>query len=53
VFGTFKFLVIIQQIWIRYLRGQTKDPRFAQFGERVAAMAEKGHALIARAGTGR
>jgi len=50
VFGTFKFLVIIQQIYIRYLRGQTKDPRFAKFGERVAAMAEKGHELILRRG---
>jgi aminoglycoside phosphotransferase (APT) family kinase protein len=48
VFGTFKFLVIIQQIYIRYLRGQTTDERFAGFGERVAAMAEKGHALIAK-----
>jgi len=51
VFGTFKFLVIIQQIYIRYLRGQTTDERFAGFGERVAAMVEKGHVLSQEGGT--
>ena len=49
-FGCFKFLVIIQQIWIRYLRGQTNDPRFADFGQRVAATAEKGRVLMDRNG---
>jgi len=46
VFGVFKLAVIIQQIYIRYLRGQTKDERFAVFGERVAGLAEKGVALM-------
>ncbi len=46
VFGVFKLAVIIQQIYIRYLRGQTKDERFAAFGERVEGLAEKGVALI-------
>ncbi len=46
VFGVFKLVVVIQQIYIRYLRGQTRDPRFAHFGERVATLAEKGCALI-------
>jgi aminoglycoside phosphotransferase (APT) family kinase protein len=50
VFGLFKMIVIIQQIYIRYLRGQTKDERFAIFGGRVQAFAEKGHTLIARSG---
>ena len=48
VFGVFKLTVVIQQIYIRYLRGQTEDRRFAAFGERVATLAEKGCALIAR-----
>jgi len=46
VFGTFKLIVIIQQIYIRYLRGQTQDERFAIFGERVAGLAAKA-ALLA------
>ncbi|MCP5371347.1 MAG: phosphotransferase family protein [Hyphomicrobiales bacterium] len=41
-FGTFKLAVIIQQIYIRYLRGQTQDERFARFGARVAGLARKG-----------
>lgn len=48
VFGVFKLTVVIQQIYIRYLRGQTRDPRFEGFGKRVATLAEKGCALIAR-----
>ena len=47
VFGVFKLTGVIQQIYIRYLRGQTSDARFAAFGERVATLAEKGCALIA------
>ena len=49
VFGVFKLAVIIQQIYIRYVRGQTKDERFAHFGERVRGLAEKGVALMAEA----
>ena len=49
VFGVFKLTGVIQQIYIRYLRGQTSDPRFAAFGDRVKTLAEKGCALIARA----
>jgi aminoglycoside phosphotransferase (APT) family kinase protein len=33
VFGTFKMAAVIQQIYIRWLRGQTKDQRFAVMGE--------------------
>ena len=39
--GWFKLAVIIQQIYIRYVRGQTQDARFAHFGERVAALIDK------------
>jgi aminoglycoside phosphotransferase (APT) family kinase protein len=32
VFGLFKMAVVVQQIYFRYARGQTKDPRFQHFG---------------------
>ena len=42
VFGSFKLAVILQQIYIRYLRGQTQDERFSKFDERVAGLAQRG-----------
>ena len=45
-FGIFKLIVVLQQIYIRYLRGQTQDERFAHFGDRIRAMANKGVAVI-------
>ena len=33
VFGSFKMAVVIQQIYIRWQRGQTEDERFAEMGE--------------------
>ena len=44
-FGIFKLIVVLQQIYIRYLRGQTRDARFAHFGDRIRAMADKGVAV--------
>ena len=38
--GAFRLVVIIQQIYIRYVRGQTKDERFAGFGQIVDALAQ-------------
>lgn len=35
VFAYFKLAVIIQQIYFRYKKGQTNDPRFARFDEGV------------------
>ena len=35
VLGVFKLAVILQQIYYRYVQGQTRDERFAGFGERV------------------
>ncbi|MDI3328028.1 MAG: phosphotransferase family protein [Alicyclobacillaceae bacterium] len=35
VFAYFKLAVILQQIYVRWKRGQTQDPRFAGFGDRV------------------
>jgi aminoglycoside phosphotransferase (APT) family kinase protein len=32
VYGLFRLAVIVQQIWYRYVRGETRNPRFATFG---------------------
>jgi aminoglycoside phosphotransferase (APT) family kinase protein len=41
VFALFKIAVVIQQIYYRFVVGQTDDQRFAVFGERVAALARE------------
>ena len=41
VFALFKIAVVIQQIYYRFVKGQTDDPRFAAFGDRVAYLAEQ------------
>ena len=38
--GLFRVSVIVAQIYFRYVRGQTRDRRFAAFGPRIAAAAE-------------
>ena len=38
VFGTFKIAVIAQQIYARYVKGFTRDERFARFDRFVAAL---------------
>lgn len=38
VFGTFKIAVIAQQIYARYVKGFTRDVRFAHFDKFVAAL---------------
>lgn len=38
VFGYFKLAVILQQIYARYHKGQTKDERFADFDRRVRTL---------------
>ncbi len=40
-FGLFKIAVIIQQIYARYVRGHTRDARFARLNEQVAVLAEQ------------
>ncbi len=42
VFGIFKLVVVLQQIYIRYVRGQTSDPRFQELGPLVRYLAQKG-----------
>ncbi|TDJ19301.1 MAG: phosphotransferase family protein [Gammaproteobacteria bacterium] len=41
-FSVMKFAVIIQQIYIRYRRGQTVDNRFAHYDQRAASFVSKG-----------
>jgi aminoglycoside phosphotransferase (APT) family kinase protein len=41
VFALFKIAVVIQQIYYRFVVGQTDDPRFAVFGDRVTALARE------------
>lgn len=38
VFGIFKIAVIIQQIYVRWVRGQTQDARFSDFARRVRGL---------------
>ena len=41
VFGLYKIAVIVQQIYARYVRGHTRDPRFARLDGLVLVMAEQ------------
>jgi aminoglycoside phosphotransferase (APT) family kinase protein len=51
IFALFKLAVVLQQIFVRFVRGQTKDERFAAMGESVRRLAEI--ALESRAGFAR
>jgi aminoglycoside phosphotransferase (APT) family kinase protein len=44
VFAAFKLAVIIQQIYIRFVRGQTQDQRFRNYYRRVLGLADKARA---------
>ena len=46
VFALFKIAVVIQQIYYRFVHGQTSDPRFAHFGDRVTYLAERAASLL-------
>ena len=48
VFAIFKLAVVIQQIFARYYRGQTDDPRFASLDQRVTALAKMAAALSSK-----
>ena len=49
-FGLFKTAVVVQQIYVRYRKGLTQDPRFASLGEMARMLGE--HAMhSASAGT--
>jgi aminoglycoside phosphotransferase (APT) family kinase protein len=40
-FGLFKIAVIVQQIYARYAREYTKDPRFARLNDLVAVLSQQ------------
>ncbi len=46
VFGIFKVAVILEQIYFRYWRGQTRDERFAVLHARVHGLIQAGTALV-------
>ena len=46
VFGVFKLAVVLEQIHVRFQRGQTRDARFGELGARVEGLAAKGLALL-------
>jgi aminoglycoside phosphotransferase (APT) family kinase protein len=47
-FGLFKTAVVLQQIYYRYAKGLTQDPRFAPFIAVVRALADQARASIER-----
>jgi aminoglycoside phosphotransferase (APT) family kinase protein len=46
--ASFRIAVIVQQIYIRYVRGQTTDERFAPLGSIVEPIARTGLAILER-----
>ncbi|HJT57374.1 MAG TPA: phosphotransferase family protein [Ktedonobacteraceae bacterium] len=50
IFAYFKLAVIIQQIYVRWKRGQTRDERFGAFGNRVRALIEYTARLVKNKG---
>lgn len=47
VYGLFKLAVILQQIYYRYVRGYTRDERFAPLGETAKGLGQQACAAIA------
>ena len=50
VFGLYKYAVIIEGIYARYVGGQTRDARFAAFGRHVEDLAEAAWTLSQQIG---
>ena len=46
VFALFKLAVVLQQIYVRFHRGQTQDERFRHFDQRVRNLIQQAAALI-------
>ncbi|HTJ27791.1 MAG TPA: phosphotransferase family protein [Candidatus Limnocylindria bacterium] len=46
VFNVFRYAAILQQIYLRYTRGQTHDARFVRFGEAANMLTERALTLI-------
>lgn len=49
VFAVFKLAVVVQQIYARFRRGQTDDPRFERMGAQVTSLARIAIELTSRA----
>ncbi|HEX9423105.1 MAG TPA: hypothetical protein VF899_07665, partial [Pyrinomonadaceae bacterium] len=49
-FARFKVAVVIQQIYFRYVRGQTHDERFRNFDELVRALTAEALELAEQSG---
>lgn len=50
VFGVFRLAVIVQQIWHRYSVGDTKNPKFAQFGQIATYLLQRCRGMMRAAG---
>lgn len=50
ILAMYKIAVVIQQIYIRYRRGQTQDERFKEFDKRVVGLAEVALEVAERSG---
>jgi hypothetical protein len=48
VFGLFRLMAILQQIYRRFVLAQTTNPRFADFGHAAAYPGRRCRNLIAR-----
>ena len=46
IFALFKIAVVVQQIYFRFVNGQTSDPRFANLGDRVAYLARRSFSML-------
>jgi aminoglycoside phosphotransferase (APT) family kinase protein len=51
-FGLFRLAVIIQQIWYRFVRGQTHNPAYAGFGDAVRYLEQRTRRVISGAVAG-
>ncbi|GHO43368.1 phosphotransferase family protein [Ktedonospora formicarum] len=51
-FAYFKLAVILQQIYVRWKRGQTSDVRFQSFGERACQLIQHAYVLSQRSSLG-
>jgi aminoglycoside phosphotransferase (APT) family kinase protein len=45
-FGLFRLAVILQQIWYRYVHGQTHNPAYAGFGDAVAYLEQRTRRVV-------
>jgi aminoglycoside phosphotransferase (APT) family kinase protein len=45
-FGLFRLAVIIQQIWYRFVRGQTHNPSYAGFGDAVRYLEQRTRRVV-------